>query len=250
LFLLVAAGLVLAMAGVAWQVPHDAPPAPPSGAAGAGSTGGYRAVFRHRAFIRVAPLAFVAYGGMVAMQTLWIGPWLTQVAGDSPGEAARGLFVVNLSMLLAFLVWGLTMPRLTRAGWAGDRLIARAWPLSAGLLALIVWLGPQAGAGWWALWCVCTSVVSLAQPALAQQFPAALAGRALSAFNLLIFAGVFVLQWGIGLGIDAMRAAGMGTTQAHRLAFAALALACTLSFAWLQLCLWRERAMPAQAPAR
>ena len=41
-------------------------------------------------------------------------------------------------------------------------------------------------------------------------FSPALAGRALSAYNLVIFAGVFVVQWGIGLLIDGFLAAGLG----------------------------------------
>jgi MFS family permease len=251
LFDVVAVGMALAILGVAWQVPRDVSAPRPAESEGAQVRDGYGAVFRHPAFVRVAPLGFVAYGGMVAMQTLWIGPWLTQVAGHSAAEAARGLFIVNLAMLVAFFAWGIGMPRLARAGWAGDRLIARTWPLCVGLLALIIWQGAQAHAGWWALWCVCTSVVSLAQPALAQQFPAALAGRALSAFNLLIFAGVFVLQWSIGLGIDALRTLGFGPALAHQMAFGAFALACALSFGWLQLCLWRERtAATALSPAR
>ena len=242
LFQLVALALVLAMLGVAWRVPRDAPVQRAPAGHGAAERGGYRAVFGHPAFIRVAPLGFVVYGGMLAMQTLWIGPWLTQVVGDGADEAARGLFLVNLAMLVAYFAWGVGMPRLTRAGWAGDRLIARSWPLSVGLLVLIVWRGEQAGAGLWALWCVCTSVVALAQPALAQQFPAAQAGRALSAYNLVIFAGVFVLQWGLGLAIDALRATGVAAGPAHQVAFGAFALACAVSFLWLQLCLRREGA--------
>ena len=75
-------------------------------------------------------------------------------------------------------------------------------------------------------------MVSLSQPALGQAFPAALAGRALSAFNLMIFAGVFALQWTIGLALDALMAQGLPTLAAYRVAFAAFALACALSFGW------------------
>jgi MFS family permease len=152
---------------------------------------------------------------------------------------------------LAFLCWGLLMPRLTRTGWAGERLIARAWPPGVAALAWIVGLGAQASAWMRAPWCVCTSVVSLAQPALAQQFPAALAGRALSALNLVIFSGVFTLQWGIGLGIDALRAAGLGLVPACQLVFGALGLACALSFPWLHAWRWRQAAVAAGwRPAR
>ena len=69
--------------------------------------------------------------------------------------------------------------------------------------------------------------VSLAQPAVGMAFPAALAGRALSAYNLVIFAGVFVIQWGIGLLIDGFTALGFSTTQAFQAAFAVF-LACSV----------------------
>jgi predicted MFS family arabinose efflux permease len=240
------AGLLLIGALLIWfLVPPDAP----AHAAPGHAEGGYRQVFAHPAFRRVAPLGFFAYGGMIAMQSLWIGPWLTQVGGTSPAQAAQGLFAVNLSMLLAFLCWGLVMPRLIRHGWAGERLIARAWPASVLCLAWIVWRADQAGAASWALWCVLTSVVSLSQPAVGQAFPAALAGRALSAFNLVIFAGVFSLQWGIGLAIDGLRAYGFAPVSAYRWAFAAYGLACLLSFAWLVGGRWRA-ATEAPAGAR
>ena len=252
LFLGVAALLVVAVALVRRVVPVDGPAAGGARAIGPalpaaevstglarGAAAGYSSVFRHPAFIRVAPLGFVVYGGLIAMQSLWVGPWLTEVAGRQAAGAAQGLFVVNLAMLLAFLCWGAVMPRLIRSGWAGERLIASAWPAGVLCLAWIVWRGAEAGPALWALWCVCTSVVSLSQPAVAQAFPAALAGRALSAYNLVIFAGVFSVQWGIGLAIDALRAAGLAPVAAYRVAFLVFLLACALSFLWLNLLRWR-----------
>ena len=56
--------------------------------------------------------------------------------------------------------------------------------------------------------CRAPSSRSASRPS-AQAFPAALAGRALSAFNLVIFGGVFCIQWGIGLLIDGLRALGL-----------------------------------------
>ncbi|MBP6901967.1 MAG: MFS transporter [Burkholderiaceae bacterium] len=237
LFWIVAVLLLLAMALLAWAVPADDPVAPQPAPADPGA-GGYAEVFRHPAFVRLAPLGAVAYGGMVALQSLWIGPWLTQVGGLDAAAAAQGLFVVNAAMLCAFLAWGWAMPRLLARGWAGERLILLTWPAGVLVLAWIVWLGPQAGAAHWALWCVCTSVVSLSQPAVGQAFAPALAGRALSAFNLMIFAGVFALQWGMGLVIDALRGLGWSTLPAYRLAFGGFALLCLACFGWLH---WRSR---------
>ena len=243
LFVLVALMLALAIMLIWRSVPPDAP----AKVAGQGVAGGYRQVFRHPAFVRMAPMGFVVYGGMIAMQSLWIGPWLTQVAGRSAVGAAQGLFIVNLAMLVAFFTWGLVMPHLIRSGWAGERLIAWAWWPSVLCLGFIVWQGPSAGPLAWALWCVLTSVVSLSQPAIGQAFPAALAGRALSAFNLLIFAGVFSLQWTIGLALDVLQARGASVLSAYRWTFGGFLLACILAFVWRGAWQWRGHRPPALA---
>ena len=76
--------------------------------------------------------------------------------------------------------------------------------------------------------CTC---VTLAQPVMAMVFPPHLAGRAMSAYNLLVFAGVFVVQWGIGLLIDAARARGADDLLAFRVAFSVFGALGVLSYA-------------------
>ncbi len=226
--------IVLAMGWMALAVPawpsvsHAASPerALPSG---------YAAVWQDRYFQRLAPLGFFCYGGMVAMQTLWAGPWMQNVAGQTAAQAATGLFWVNMAMLATFWSWGMVNPWLLRRGLDANRLMAWGLPSSLIVLATIVALGPQAGAGAWALFCVCSTFVSLSLPALAMTFPQALAGRALSAYNLVIFLGVFVVQWGIGLAIDGFMGAGLDTVAAYR-AGMALFLACNgAAYAWFVL---------------
>jgi hypothetical protein len=128
--------------------------------------------------------------------------------------------------------WGAVVPRLYARGWTAQRLIARGVPLSLAVLAMAVLLGPEATAWTWAAFCVSCTVVALSQPAIGQAFPAALAGRALSAYNLLIFAGIFVLQWGIGLAIDGFTALGWGVQASFQAAFGLLALGCLASYVW------------------
>ncbi len=230
LFWLLAVLLALAIVGIALLVPRDEP------AHGtlpkAAPQGGYREIFGHPMFLRLLPMGFFHYGGLVAMQSLWAGPWLTEVAGHAPHEAARGLFLINLSMLLAFLSWGLCMPRLMRRDWDALRLITFGVPLSLAILAAVAVLGARSAAPAWALWCVSCTVVTLAQPAVGQAFDRARAGRALSAYNLVIFAGVFCVQWGIGLLIDALQVMGWARVPAFQAAFAVFALACTASYLW------------------
>lgn len=228
LFWAIGAALAVAMAVIAWQVPTDEP----ATRLPADEALHYREIFGHPYFIRMLPLGFVAYGGLLAIQSLWAGPWLTTVAGWSGAGAAAGLFLINASMLVAFFTWGSAVPHLTRHGWTTDRLIAWGVPLSLALLAGAVWIGPRAGAGWWAAWCVSSTFVALSQPAVGQAFPASGAGRALSAFNLVIFLGVFCVQWGIGLAIDALVQAGWARPMAFRLAFAGFGATSVAAYAW------------------
>jgi MFS family permease len=232
LFWLLAALLVVAMLAIGWAVPADTRSKEQAGETG---PGGYRQVLRHPVFLRSAPLGFMIYGGMIAVQSLWAGPWLTRVAGWSASEAARGLFTINACMLVAFMSWGAVMPRLVARGLDVPRLMSLGLPLCLVILAVIV-LWPQPAGAWaWAAWCVSCTFVSLSQPAVGQAFPARLAGRALSAFNLVIFVGVFAVQWGIGLMVDFLRHNGADDGQAFRWAFAAFGALCLASYLWFVL---------------
>jgi predicted MFS family arabinose efflux permease len=229
LFWVLALLLVVAMAVLWWRVP-DWNDGARTGASTVAAPIGYRDIARHPFFRQMLPIGFVNYGGMVAVQTLWAGPWMVQVAGDSPERAAFGLFAINLSMLAAFWLWGLVNPLLVRRGLAPERLIAWGLPFSLLVLLAIVWLGPRAGWPLWALFCVSSTFVSLAQPAVAQALPPEAAGRALSAYNLVIFAGIFCLQWAIGLAVDGLIALGLDTVASFRGAVALFGLCCLAAY--------------------
>ena len=230
LFWVLAGALILAMLLIARWVPAD-PVAVPV-ASGTAPTQGYRQVLLHPVFVRSVPIGFFLYGGMVAVQSLWAGPWLTQVAGWTASQAAGGLFLVNLCMLMAFMGWGVMMPRLVRRGLGAQRLMTWGLPLNLLVLAWIVLDPTPAGAVSWALWCVACTFVSLSQPAVGQSFAPQWAGRALSAYNLVIFAGVFCVQWAIGLLVDAARGWGWPADAAFRLAFGVFGLCCLVSVAF------------------
>jgi len=235
--LLLIAMLVLLLVVPAWQQPED------RGAKAA--AGSYREVWRHPYFWQMAPIGFFCYGGMIAVQTLWAAPWMIRVAGYDPLASAGGLFTINVCMLATFWTWGLVTPTLQRRGLGADRLIAWGLPLSFVVLAALVAAGPAAGAGTLALFCVASTFVSLAQPAVGMAFPASLAGRALSAYNLVIFGGVFVIQWGIGLLVDGFRALGWSEVSSFRAAFAMFLASTVLSYAWF---LWSSRHNRRQSP--
>ena len=233
LFWGLAALLALSMLLIAWRVP--AWPAAEGG--GAKPRGTYTEVWRHPYFRQMTPIGFFSYGGMIAIQTLWAGPWMVRVAGYEPLAAAGGLFTINLCMLATFWTWGLVNPWLARRGFGTDRLMAWGVPASLVVLAILIIAGPAAGAGTLALFCISSTFVSLAQPAVGMAFPPALAGRALSAYNLVIFLGVFTVQWGIGLLVDGFRAAGMAEVSAFRAALAVFLGCSVMSYGYF---LWAK----------
>ncbi|OYT91598.1 MAG: MFS transporter [Burkholderiales bacterium PBB3] len=229
--------VALAMLLIVWLVPQWERAPEQTDAA----TPGYAEVWASRYFRSLVPLGFFSYGGLVAMQTLWAAPWMVKVAGYTPLQAATGLFWINVAMLLAFWLWGLAMPALARRGLTVERMIALGLPLSFLVLAIIVIAGSElstASAAVWALFCVSCTVGSFAQPAVGMAFRAELAGRALSAFNLVIFCGVFAVQWGVGLLIDGFQALGWAQVAAYQGAIGVYGLCCLASYAYF---LWAKR---------
>lgn len=241
LFWGVAVLILVAMAVIAWVVPRWDVIAAQPGA----SRGSYREVWANAYFRQMSPIGFFNYGGMIAVQTLWAGPWMVRVTGFDPLGSAAGLFTINIAMLVTFWTWGLVTPRLQRHGFGAERLIAWGTPLSLLALAALIAGGPAAGPVALALFCVSTTFIALAQPAVGMAFPNAIAGRALSAYNLVIFGGVFVVQWGIGLLVDGFGALGLDVVGAFRAAFATYLVACVLSYAWF---LWARSHNRRQSP--
>ena len=227
--------VVLSMAVLAWQVPAWQPPAGARADAPGVQRASYAEVWRHPYFRRMVPIGFFNYGGLVAMQTLWAGPWMVKVAGFTPLAAATGLFWINLSMLCTFWTWGVLNPVLARRGLGTDRLIAWGLPLSFVFLAILIIANKDLGT-WtvpvFCLFCMSCTFVSLAQPSVGMAFPQALAGRALSGYNLVIFSGVFVVQWGIGLLIDAFGAAGLQQVASFQAAFGVFGVLCVASYGY------------------
>ena len=208
---------------------------------------GYRLIWHSPYFWRMVPIGFFCHGGMVAIQTLWAGQWMTQVAGWNANDAAGGLFLINLGMLISFWMWGLITPRLAKAGVRIETLITWCLPLTLGALLVLVFAGQAVGSGAAAaltVFCVGSSVVSLIQPAVGLKFPAHLAGRALSAYNLVVLTGIFCVQWGIGLAVDMALGMGLSPVAAYQMALMTFASCSALS--WLYFVLKRVR--PGSAP--
>ena len=234
LFLAMAASLLLVMACIcACLPPWTATPRHASAQAS------YLSIWKNRKFWRVAPLGFFGFGGLVAIQTLWASPWMVQVGGWTPAESAAGLFSINLTMLLSFWIWGWITPELHRHGVTVERLITWGTPSTHLAMAWLVLQGPSTPS--WipvmlTLFCVCSTFVSMSQSLIGLSFPAQLAGRALSSYNLVIFTGVFTLQGSIGYCIDALQDHGFSLVSAYQWTFGTLGICSFASWLFFLLC--------------
>ena len=194
------------------------------------STGHLSDVWKNKFFISLIPLAFINYGGVQAIQTLWAGPWMLNVSGYSPLDSATGLFWINITMLFAFMFWGYILPKFSSLGIDSIKIVKIGLPISYVVLFTIIIMGQKAGATMFTLYILSSIVLSLTQPALALSFPQNLAGKSLTSINVFIHSGTFFLQWGIGLLIDLSKNMGASTIISYKISFSIFLILCILSY--------------------
>ncbi|MFN7881999.1 MAG: MFS transporter, partial [bacterium] len=86
LFVMVGALFLLVAGSVAWLSPNQA-----SKPSRAGLLSGYGGVLSSAYTLSIGPMGFFNYSILVAVQTLWVGPWLTNLGGLASKEAATKL---------------------------------------------------------------------------------------------------------------------------------------------------------------
>ena len=208
------------------QDPADA--APPASA----PAGGYRTIFTSRIFIAYAPLAMFSSGGAAAVQSLWAGPWLMQAAGHSRASAAQVLLLYGLALFTGYVITAFVSTRLNAIPGAPRRLYIGALGLAYSALAAIISNAWPASAWPWFAYGLTVGTGMLAYPALTRAFPAAIAGRVVTAYNMVMFASAFVLQWAMGALIQAQINNGAVTLAAYQVGFGALLVLQVLALLW------------------
>ncbi|MDQ1835295.1 MFS transporter [Massilia scottii] len=235
----VVAALLLAVAGAIFFLLREVERQFDDGAAKGGAAkgdaapdGGYRRIFGSAYFWRMGVPGLLNHGIFFALQTLWAGPWMMTVLGKSAQQTGQILFAFNLVLLLSYLALGWAAPRLVARGWNTHRIIGIG--IGGMVLAQAAMLLTSAPMAWllWLLLAACVPVTTLVQSHVGLAFPAALAGRANSAYNLQLFIGAFATQWGFGVAVDQFKAHGVLAADAFRatLAVAVLLQAGALAF--------------------
>ncbi|UCV11696.1 MFS transporter [Dechloromonas denitrificans] len=194
---------------------------------------GVKSIFGSRHFWRYAPMGFCFTGGFMAVQGLWATRWMSVQEGLEAAAIASRLTWMSAAMLGGFLFMGFFSTALLRRGISLDRIYRWSMTLAIGLLASITFFPTLGGSLIWPILAACFSLSNVSYALVAQAFPAALSGRANTALNLLVFAGAFGLQWGIGILVDNLQHGGWSGDAAFRAAFLTLLGGQLLSLGWL-----------------
>lgn len=218
-------------AAIGFVVPDAAQPARSDGLPQ--QWAGVRRVMTSRAFWRYAPMVTLAIGGFMAVQGLWVSRWLAEVEGLDAAAIARQLTRLNVAFLFGCLFMGFMTTPLVRRGVIEARILD---VVAAAFVASFAAINASAGfgQGWlWALLAFVYPMCNIAYAILTRSLPLALSGRANTALNLVAFVGAFGLQWGMGILVDALRAAGFSAVGAYRATFAALLVLQAVAVAWM-----------------
>lgn len=202
---------------------------------------GLRTILRARQFWRFASLSFLQVGGFMAVQSLWSSAWLIHVGGLSRAETAEILMALNASMSLSYFLIGLFSDKLALYGIRPVYLLGGGLTLAFLSLLMIVAQVSDQHLLLWSLYGLFSACGTLTYAVTSSGFPVELSGRVNTLLNLLAFIGAFGLQWGMGLLIDALTAAGHSRATAHWGAFVLLFCVQGASLVWFYYNVWLTR---------
>ncbi len=159
-------------------------------------------VFTSRLFWRTAPLTTMSQAAFLAIQGLWAGPWLANVAGLDRTAVADTLLWVAVAMIAGFITLGSVTERLVHRGISVQTTAVGGMSLFM-VVQLLLICNPD---GWsrflWPAFGFFGTSGIIAYSSLTRSFPVELSGRVTTAINLLVFIAAFIGQWLIGAVIS------------------------------------------------
>ncbi|MBB3065130.1 MFS transporter [Limibacillus halophilus] len=194
-------------------------------------------IFTDRLFWRVWPVSVAVIAYSMAVQGLWIGPYLRDVGAFGREMVANHLFWTAASLTVGFIFSGLVASRLERRGISlavSFGFIAVAFMIAQGLI--VFQIVPQSLLPW-VLFALTGNATAINYALLSRHFPLAYAGRANTAINLMIFLGAFSIQYAIGgiISLWPTSADGGYAAEGYKVAFGVFLILQIITFAWFVL---------------
>ncbi|MEL6622464.1 MAG: MFS transporter [Pseudomonadota bacterium] len=159
-------------------------------------------IMRDRVFLALVPLLALTAGTQIAIQTLWAGPWLRDVAGLDRAGVADMLALAAIAFLAGVLLSGALADLLQRRGVSLlTTMMGFLVVFFASQVAIVLNITDYSVITWLAFG-MSGQVAVLAYPWLSQHFGAHLAGRSNAGINAIMFGCAFGVQYLIGTIID------------------------------------------------
>ena len=232
LFFLLAAGFVLCIVLLVFVVPlPDRVKNPDSRqSVSPGLLLGIVKIATSRHFWHIMPTAAILQGVMLAINGLWIVPWLMHTDGFTLEQSTTLLVFVSVAMVVGQLL----------AGWLGTQAggtiaaLRKLFLIGAVISAVsILAISTRPNVPTMMLWLSFTlfaPFTMLAYPLLIQKFPPEYAGRVITLLNCMIFLCAFLFQWMIGAIIGAIPSNSLEVDMFRfQLAFGVPAVLCLLA---------------------
>ncbi|TRZ92186.1 MFS transporter [bacterium] len=163
---------------------------------------GFWIIGKNREFWRIAPIGMFSQSTFMALQGLWAASWMKDVGGQGRDEVAHYLLLAAIGMVAGHMTMGNLASRLERAGIAPSYVVGIG--VGVGILVhaslAVGYLGMQSII--WFLFGFLGTAGTVNYAILPQAFPVSMAGRVITALNLLVFVASFLVQWGIGIVIN------------------------------------------------
>ncbi|HYN28146.1 MAG TPA: MFS transporter, partial [Burkholderiales bacterium] len=195
---------------------------------------GVARVFGSTVFWRVAAASPLFQATNMALQGLWAGPWLADVAGLDRAEVAVSLLALAAATTAGFLFWGVAASRLACRGVTPLALFKFGTAVFLGVQLLLTFGITSGAPALWVAFGLFGTSGSLTFSTLSQTFPVSMTGRANTALNLLVFLAAFACQWAFGAIVNLWPAApGHYHPVGYKAAFATLLVLQLLAFTWL-----------------
>jgi predicted MFS family arabinose efflux permease len=191
-------------------------------------------VFKSSAFWRIAPLTTLSQSGYIALQGLWAGPWLRDVADIPKGRVPTVLSWSALAMIAGFIFLGFIAEKLARRGVPVLTTAVIGMGLFIGVQTLMTFTVPLPIPLLLVLFGFFGTSGILSYTALTLEFPKRLSGRVTTSINMMVFVAAFGVQWAIGAIINCWEVSAQGhyDPAGYRAGFMAVLFCQVLALIW------------------
>lgn len=210
------------------------PDSPTQSANWRGLIAGLGQVYATRLFWRIVPLAILTCGVGFALQGLWAGLWLSDVAGLGQAQVALHLSIMAIGLLIGSMACGPMASMAARWGFSLLHLVGVLSLVFLLAMALLVAGLTEIALPIWFVIGFLINPASLTYVALAQAFEPAMAGRVNTGVNVLVVLGSFVIQAALGWVLDFWERDGAGRypRQAYAAGLGGLTLLGAVALLW------------------